>query len=430
MESQKNITFAYNVGPYNLSEIFGNGNESFANFKNFLSWGVTGQFILAFEQYLKYAKKLDRVTYIFYDQTYKFIPNSTNPETALIINSPDIDIWIPPYRMSETLMPVMDFSYPISLLDYMFVTRKPKYRPQIFGIFQTFSLPVWITTAFVFLAMLLVHHIILKCKCNFAKILFHVFAVLMKQGSAIAPSSLGEKILVHSWILGCMILCLSYESVFLSFLSFPPVTKIKLLSELALAVQKGDIQCMSYYQAGVANYLLNTNDESLKVIATDILKNNLSYGFTEGEFLNEKKKNYALFIDSHRADHYREKFFVSEDRFMKSLFAFGIQKNFSFRDLLNIFIHRMMASGIFFKYKSEVDFWRSFYYFSQEQDDNFEKRKLTLTDLAPAFIFLLSGYTVSFIVLIGEILFNKKKVNQSIKRKMKRKRKVHFELSV
>ena len=89
----------------------------------------------------------------------------------------------------------------------------------------------------------------------------------------------------------------------------------------------------------------------------------------------------------------------------------------------------MMASGIFLKYFSDVDFWRPMG-FLQEQDDDFEKRKLTLTDVAPAFIFLLSGYIVSLLVLICEILLNKKDVNQSIKHKMKRKRKVHSEISV
>ena len=69
-------------------------------------------------------------------------------------------------------------------------------------------------------------------------------------------------------------------------------------------------------------------------------------------------------------------------------------------------------------------------YFLQEQDCVTEKRKLTLTDVAPAFIFLLSGYIMSFLVLIDEILLKKKNVNQSIKRKRKRKGKVHFEIPV
>ena len=65
-------------------------------------------------------------------------------------------------------------------------------------------------------------------------------------------------------------------------------------------------------------------------------------------------------------------------------------------------------------------------YFSEEQNDDTDKRKLTLTDLAPAFIFRLSGYIVSFIALICEILLNANNVNQSLKLK----RKIHSELSV
>ena len=253
---------------------------------------------------------------------------------------------------------------------------------------------------------------------------------MMRQGSAISPLSLGEKILVYSWILGSMILCLTYDSVFLTFLSFPPVAKIKHLSDLALAVEKGDYQCMARLDEGVAEYLWNTNKESLQVIATDLKKNNLSYGFVAYNFVVEKKKNYALFENSYDIDLYRGKFFISEDHFKESMVAFRIRKNLSVIDLLNTFIHRIMASGIFLKYKSDRNFWWTRYYFLPEQNDDTDKRKLTLTDLAPAFIFLLFGWIVSFIVFIGEILLNKKNINESMKRKRKRKRKVLSEISV
>ena len=120
---------------------------------------------------------------------------------------------MPPVRMFEDSMAFSDLTCPLSLLDFTYVTPKPKYRPHIFGIFQTFSLPVWITMAFVFVAMILVHHIIFKNKFSFVKILFHVFSVMLRQSSSIAPSSHREKILVYSWILGCMILCLSYDCI-------------------------------------------------------------------------------------------------------------------------------------------------------------------------------------------------------------------------
>ena len=144
MEGQKTITIAYYIGLQNLSEILENRNEHLTIFHQFLSWSGNpgGRFILAFEQYLKQTIKFDRLTYILYGPAENLFPNGTLEKSGWKINASEIDIWGPAFRLSETLMPVMDFTYPISLLDYTFVTRKPKYRPQIFGIFQTFSLIV------------------------------------------------------------------------------------------------------------------------------------------------------------------------------------------------------------------------------------------------------------------------------------------------
>ena len=89
-----------------------------------------------------------------------------------------------------------------------------------------------------------------------------------------------------------------------------------------------------------------------------------------------------------------------------------------------------MASGMYFKYHKDDKFLWSLRRSPEEQNDDSDKRKLTLTDLAPAFIFLLFGWIVSFIVLIGEILLNGKNKNQSKKRERKRKGKMHSEISV
>ena len=282
MEAQKTIAIAYNIHPYRVSKIFEITNGSISNTSEFLSWSenMHGRLLLALEQYLKDAKELDEIYYFLFDKTYSLFPNGTLAGLGGKVNVTEIDIWLPPMRISEDLMRERDFSYPTTVLDYAFVTHKPKKRPHIFDIFHTFSLSVWITIAFLFLALLLVHHIFFKRKFNVVETLFHIFSVLVKQGSTIATSSFGEKILVYSWILGCMILCLAYISVSLSFLSFPPVTKIKHLSDLALAVQKGDYQCMTYHRDGLVPYFLSRNETSLNVIATDILKNNLSDGYT------------------------------------------------------------------------------------------------------------------------------------------------------
>ena len=89
-----------------------------------------------------------------------------------------------------------------------------------------------------------------------------------------------------------------------------------------------------------------------------------------------------------------------------------------------------MASGIYFQYLKDKNFLVSVYYFLPNQNDDTDTRKLTLTDLAPAFIFLLFGYVLSFIALIGEILLNRKNMKHAMKRKRKRKRKLLCDLSI
>ena len=151
MEAQKAITMAYNISPYRISKMSVNTNEVCPNISAFLSLKANpdGRLVLALEQYLMHAKNINEICYFSYDQTYNFFPNDMLVGSEKKINVSDIDIWLPSYRMSE-IRAITEYVYPIGLFDFTFITHKPKYRPQIFGIFQTFSLPVWITMAFFF----------------------------------------------------------------------------------------------------------------------------------------------------------------------------------------------------------------------------------------------------------------------------------------
>lgn len=85
-----------------------------------------------------------------------------------------------------------------------------------------------------------------------------------------------------------------------------------------------------------------------------------------------------------------------------------VRKDFCCKKLLDEFVHRMMASGIRYElYRlSHYNFILSLQLNSTEEYTS--KRQLTLTDLAPAFIFLLSGYFISILCLIGEIWSHRK----------------------
>lgn len=209
-----------------------------------------GRLLLALIHYLK--QYFDRINIVIsYEESLILCPNGTLEGLFKKIIHSEIDVGGKPFHVIEQAAEIVDFSYPYKLEGYTLVIRKPKYKPHIFGVFQMFSIFVWITIISVLIAMPIISYIIMKRKYIFEKISFNIFVILFKQNSVIRSSKIVEKLLVCSWIVGSMIFCLSYDSVFLSFLSIPPILKIETFSVLALAVESRDYHCISHVNTGL-----------------------------------------------------------------------------------------------------------------------------------------------------------------------------------
>ena len=111
MEAQKTITIAYDVSPLRVSQILGDTYDEFQCISEFLSLSeqAQGRFVLAFEQFLKHAKQLDKMHYFLYDQSYNLFPNGSLIGSGGKINFSEIDIWAPQIRMTEEFIPMIDF---------------------------------------------------------------------------------------------------------------------------------------------------------------------------------------------------------------------------------------------------------------------------------------------------------------------------------
>ena len=243
------------------------------------------------------------------------------------------------------------------------------------------------------------------------KVLLHSFAILLRQSSILKPSSMAENFLVYLWVLATMFICLAYDSVFLSFLSFPPINPIKDLSQLSKAVQNKDYHCIVHPQSAFA-YLFETPKlENLKVISTDIKNNNLDFEDLLYPFIFESsRKNIAFIVSFEVADQISVgNKFVSEDRFSEIMVAMMIRKGFCCKKVIETFVHRLAASGLYFKYMNDRSFLHRLPFLLEYSEEDTSKRKLTLTDVAPAFLILLMGYFLSFLVFMGEILMHRTK---------------------
>ena len=105
-----------------------------------------------------------------------------------------------------------------------------------------------------------------------------------------------------------------------------------------------------------------------------------------------------------------------------------INKNFCCKKVIETFVHKLTASGLYFKYQSDKYFLLRLPFLLDLSEEDTSKRKLMLTDVAPAFIILLTGYFVSFFVLVGEMLTSPRKKMNCLKKNSKRRlRIVHNE---
>ena len=389
---------------------------------------VNGRIFLDLADYLDtHSKKFQFTDLSFTTRENIQYPNESLDGLAKLINQSEIDVAAYPVIMYESSMETGDFSYPYQLISATFVIPNPEYKPQIFGILQTFSLPLWITILSTLIAVSLLYSVGLKNIHTLDKVLLHIFAVLMRQSSILKLSSMAQNLLVYSWVVGAMFICLAYDSVFLSFLAIPPNNPIKDIAQLSKAIENADYHCVTHTSSAFMDVFEMSNQTDLKVIESDIKTNNFSFESILNDFLNDRvDKNLAFIVDSRDIDIFTVgNKFASEDHFSEIMVAIMIRKGFCCKNVIETFVHKLMASGLYSKYQKDKSFFFRLPLLLNYSKKDTSKRKLTLTDVAPAFIVLSMGYFVSFSVLIGEILTHRwKKLKYRIKDIRQRRMKI------
>lgn len=234
---------------------------------------IPARFTLTLLDFLLFHfKKFDSVSLLITRYRSRLLPNGTMIGIEGLVARSEVDIAMPLALVNEENENV-EFCYSGKLSSSTFFTVKPRYKQQSVGVLQAFTLPLWITTISVLFAMILLYYFLLKRKYTFDKISFHIVTIFLRQSAIVGHSSLAEKLLLCSWVIGAMFLCLSFESVFFAFLAVPHVREIKDVAQLVEAVTKGEYHCYAYLEAVHTKLLLESNVESLRIIGEGIMKN-------------------------------------------------------------------------------------------------------------------------------------------------------------
>ena len=102
-------------------------------------------------------------------------------------------------------------------------------------------------------------------------------------------------------------------------------------------------------------------------------------------------------------------YFISKDHFYQYFVGMASKKGFCCKEQLDLAVHRLQAGGFLQKFVRDSHFKIAFKILSTETVSENQWRCLTLSDLSAAFVFLISGYCISFLTLIIEIFIHRKK---------------------
>lgn len=334
------------------------------------------------------------------------LPNGTWTGSIGMIQRGEADLVVMNMIITEERWKIVDFTYPHHTDSVTFVTRKLKKDPEILAILRPFQLEVWIMLLVSVLTMNVVLYLFLRKKLVYSDVFFDVLAVLFHQAVSFRRKSCREKSLIFIWILGGMFITNCYLSLLLSFLTFPTVQFVKDIPDLANQVKNGKYKVMIRESSPFQKLLLESKDESARIIAEGIDKSPNGLGSYE-LYLNLSNSELA-FVEKETALFFPDQdFFKANDYFFFVMESIAVRKSFSLKNKLNMVIHRITASGLYKKILE--DYWfKTSLFLSLKPTEKDNLRPLTPVDVSAAFIILISGLFLASLVLAVEILMKRK----------------------
>lgn len=303
---------------------------------------------------------------------------------------------------------VVSFSYPFQISKYSFATRMPEYEPKPTAFLSPFSRDVWFLNLATFIIMPLALFAILKRRHPFYVFVWATFKTFIAQGPNIKPRKHRDYLIVTVWLLSTTFLVYCYEAVFLSFLTFPPMSGVRTVPELAAAVEQGKYQCTTYPGSFIIPVLQRSNDIYLKVIGQNLKEMERKGTFEIEDVLSltkSSKKSAFIGAENHLIP-WKEKYFCSNDVVFPLQLGIAIRKDFCCKTRLDRVISRIWAAGLYQKWLNDrvatAVIHNVFHvpdYISKNAD-----RPLTILDFEGAFLILIYGYILSIFVFALEVL--------------------------
>ena len=336
----------------------------------------------------------------------KMLPDGNWSGMVGMVKRSEVDLAVGGIPLDSELFQAVRTSYPYLFSDNTFVTDKPKSLPSNLSFFHPFSLTLWISIiAIIFIISFIFFILTVRKKESFQTVLFLIFGSSVQQPVSFKLRKTNLKLLLGSWLFFNFVITNSYKALFLSSLSFPPLTGIRNIQDLAIDAERGEVTCFTYKENMFSEIFLKSDIESWRSIGRCLKRNVITYGSPEELFL--KAPRNKVFIDAKiYLTQYEKDFFFSEDSFFNTMFIFPISRHFLCEKDLNKYIHRLLEAGLFLKHVKDEQFQFGLEIGSFNKSESHTSKKLRIANLKEAFLILISGYILATITLFVEIAVN------------------------
>lgn len=326
--------------------------------------------------------------------------------TGLIgmVHREECDLAIDALGITEERRKAVNFSYSYYSADVTFLTHMPEAMPKNLAIFFPFSPEVWMASMVAFFLVSLVFYAFYPVSYQYISIV--LFSFLMNQSSNLRVKFKSTRLLLLSWLIACLILTAGYKAKYLSFISFPPTKGVRNTVDLSKAVTKGTHFCMTYPGSFFPDALIKSPDDKMKIVGED-LKRNALVSIEPYEFLSglQHQKGAFIWIRSYLSP-LREKYFLSPDAFFSEMFAIATSKTFCCKEALNKIIRRITETGFYDRILRQK-FTHDSYKFAYLSMDTERNHRLSMGDCTGILLCLFTGYAISLIVLMIEIILHR-----------------------
>ncbi|GFS60113.1 lig_chan-Glu_bd domain-containing protein [Trichonephila inaurata madagascariensis] len=308
---------------------------------------------------------------------------------------------------SEQRLEAFDFSSSYGALEKVFVVKEPGQMPKITAFTYPFSLNVWILYALMILTATVLFQRIMFRNATLLGSFLSVLGSIVTQGMENVKDSPRRRVLFGLWLTIAAVMPFLYNTSFLSFLTMPEKVPVpKNFKELSELVSTGKYKCLVPKESIDGDLLLESGVNYLRKLGKAIKKNNWKYSYAEKlENLLDDTTAVIIPTDGITARLGSPPYIsvkMSDDSF--GIWHSGIlfKKGFCCLERLNFMLSGITNGGFHKKWMGDFAFHETIHKRLELKHEE-PQLQLTLQDLKLAFLSLGFGYTLAFLVFLGEV---------------------------